>query len=171
MFEEPSAGAPMFEEPSAGAPMFEQPSASAPVFEEPAAEAPVFQQQEAMPTGVLSPSMPAETTILRAEPTGQLIGTAGQSAGLAFQLKNGETLTLGRDPMQCQILLSENNTSISRRHCSITFHSDTESYSVIDYSSNGTFVDGVQLPKGQPQILNRGTEIALGNGEERFGLN
>ena len=43
------------------------------------------------------------------------------------------------------------------------FNSKEQKYQVIDYSSNGTYVNGSKLPTNVPVLVKRGTELALGN--------
>lgn len=136
------------------------------------------------PTPSAAPS-PSETVVLTHE-TGQLnhtpqdtvqtarngalIGIGGSLSGKSYQLAHGKTITIGRDPAQCQILVDESNGSISRKHCSVQYRADLGSYTLIDYSSNGVFIDGVQIPKGMPQMVSAGTEIQMGDLREAFRL-
>lgn len=129
----------------------------------------------------VSPSSPADTSILREKKltpaetsllgnSGSIAGTRGSLNGKLFQLPNAQAVAIGRDSAQCQILIAENNISISRKHCTVEFRADMDAYCLIDYSSNGVFVGGVQIPKGQPQMLGHGTEVQLGDRQEAFVL-
>lgn len=92
-----------------------------------------------------------------------IIGVAGMYAGAKFPLQPDHPVLVGRDKTVVQIVFTEGAEKISRRHCSIMFNSKEQKYQVIDYSSNGTYVDGSKLPTNVPVLVKRGTELALGN--------
>ena len=77
---------------------------------------------------------------------------------------------IGRDPQSCNIVLSSEKKDISRTHCSVKYDPYTDSFKVIDMSSNGTFVNGQRLIKDQEMQLKAGTVISLGSGENQFRL-
>jgi HD-GYP domain-containing protein (c-di-GMP phosphodiesterase class II)/pSer/pThr/pTyr-binding forkhead associated (FHA) protein len=85
----------------------------------------------------------------------ELVVTEGADAGRTFQVRTGESKTLGRGP-DCEINLQEQG--ISRRHC--TIENTGFSVTVTDLDSvNGTFVNGKQLRHGR---LTPGDELAAG---------
>lgn len=92
-----------------------------------------------------------------------IIGVAGMYAGAKFPLQPDHPVLVGRDKTVVQIVFTEGAEKISRRHCSIMFSSKEQKYQVIDYSSNDTYVNGSKLPTNAPVLVNRGTELALGN--------
>lgn len=92
-----------------------------------------------------------------------IIGVAGMYAGAKFPLQPDHPVLVGRDKTVVQIVFTEGAEKISRRHCSIMFNSKEQKYQVIDYSSNGTYVNGSKLPTNVPVLVKRGTELALGN--------
>ncbi|OUN73788.1 hypothetical protein B5G12_06145 [Faecalibacterium sp. An58] len=92
-----------------------------------------------------------------------IIGVAGMYAGAKFPLQPDHPVLVGRDKTVVQIVFTEGAEKISRRHCSIMFNSKEQKYQVIDYSSNGTYVNGSKLPTNAPVLVKRGTELALGN--------
>lgn len=100
-------------------------------------------------------------------------GVNGMWAGAEFVNNSGDMLVLGRDPKQCSIIISENAEKVSRKHCSVVFDYDKREYIVVDYSSNGTYVEATRerLPAGQPKRLPCGTVICLGNSANTFRLN
>ena len=53
-----------------------------------------------------------------------------------------KVITIGRDP-ECNIVLDDN--LISRRHAVLRLHG-TGKIEIIDYSSNGTFIDARRWP-------------------------
>ena len=83
--------------------------------------------------------------------------------GAKFPLQPDHPVLVGRDKTVVQIVFTEGAEKISRRHCSVMFNSKEQKYQVIDYSSNGTYVNGSKLPTNVPVLVKRGTELALGN--------
>ena len=101
---------------------------------------------------------------------GAIEGVSGDYAGAVINLKPGEKIVIGRDAASCNIILSAERKDISRKHCSVKYDSYTDSFKVIDMSSNGTYVNGQQMVKDQETSLPVGTVISLGNGENQFRL-
>lgn len=94
-----------------------------------------------------------------------LRGVTGMYAGSEFPLAPNQPVILGRDGASAQIVFSTGAQKISRRHCEIMFDARTQQYRVTDFSSNGTYVNGSRLPANMPQMLARGTNIALGSND------
>lgn len=92
-----------------------------------------------------------------------ILGVAGMYTGAKFLLQPDHPVLVGRDKTVVQIVFTEGAEKISRRHCSVMFNSKEQKYQVIDYSSNGTYVNGSKLPTNVPVLVKRGTELALGN--------
>ena len=105
-----------------------------------------------------------------AQPEPALRGVAGMYAGSVFKIKPDQTVVLGRDPKQAQIVFSQGADKISRRHCSVMFSSHLGQYQVVDHSSNGTFVSGSRLQLNVPVTLPRGTQLALGSNDNIIRL-
>ena len=101
---------------------------------------------------------------------GAIEGITGDYKGATINLKPGEKIMIGRDPQSCNIVLSSEKKDISRTHCSVKYDPYTDSFKVIDMSSNGTFVNGQRLIKDQEMQLKAGTVISLGSGENQFRL-
>lgn len=117
----------------------------------------------------------APTTVLNQnqipnQTEGTFTGVQGSLTGVAYTLDDCVEYAVGRDEELCGILADRDNTSISRMHCTIQFVSAQNGYYVTDQSFNGTFADGVRLPKGEPQFVHRGTVITLGDQREGFRL-
>lgn len=73
---------------------------------------------------------------------------------------------VGRDA-QCEIRLKDKK--VSRKHLMIRFENDN--YVVYDLgSSNGTFVNGVQITDGKGVMLSNGDVVKIGNSEFSFGI-
>ena len=96
----------------------------------------------------------------------------GMYKGARFKLSGGESIVLGRDSAQCNLVFDQFNAEISNVHCRITYN-DMSGYTVTDYSKNGTFVDGSKqrLQSGVPVSLPKGTKIYLATEKNMFLLN
>lgn len=117
----------------------------------------------------VQPSQPHQP-VQPAQPEPALRGVAGMYAGSVFKIKPDQTVVLGRDPKQAQIVFSQGADKISRRHCSVMFSSRLGQYQVVDHSSNGTFVSGSRLQPNVPVTLPRGTQLALGSNDNIIRL-
>lgn len=128
--------------------------------------------QDAKPSQPVQPSQPAKLSqpSQPAQPEPALRGVVGMYAGSVFKLKPDQTVVLGRDPKQAQIVFSQGADKISRRHCSVMFSSRLGQYQVVDHSSNGTFVSGSRLQLNVPVTLPRGTQLALGSNDNIIRL-
>lgn len=82
----------------------------------------------------------------------------GPEMGRIFPLKN-ETVRLGALGSEVDWALSDPNRRISRHHCDVL--KSGRHFFLTDYSTNGTLVNGQQIPKGQPWLLKAGDEISL----------
>ena len=88
-----------------------------------------------------------------------LLGVAGEHAGRLFPLEGLSEVFIGRDH-DCEIVFSEENRSVSRRHVVITLDEIRRAW-VNDLNSlNGTLVNGVMVTR--PQQLRRGDRIFVG---------
>ena len=91
----------------------------------------------------------------------------GTFAGSSFDV--ADQVVIGKNPRECNIVL--NNRTISRKHCIIKYLPDSDSYTVKDVSSNGTFLgDGRRFAKNYEAHVERGTEIYMGDPRETFYL-
>lgn len=104
-----------------------------------------------------------------------LIGIKGQYAGCTFKIKGDDRFILGRDASVCNVVFSESESKISRRHCEIHYDFNSEKYVVTDYSSNGTYVtNGKQknrLHQGKPMQVAARLYLEIGNDKNVFKLN
>lgn len=105
--------------------------------------------------------------------TGSLTGLNGMYTGQTFKIVSGDELIIGRDSAFSNIILDENASKVSRKHCGIVYDHNRNVYQVTDYSSQGTFNDanGNRLTSNTPNIVQAGTVIYLGSKENRFKLN
>lgn len=82
----------------------------------------------------------------------------GPQPGEVFPLEK-EITTLGAVPVESDWAIPDPSHRISRRHCDIA--RSGRHYFLTDHSSNGTFINGKQVPKGEPVLLRKGDRIAL----------
>jgi hypothetical protein len=76
-----------------------------------------------------------------------------------------DKLTLGRDPnMNIQLYQPEDESSVSREHCTIYYDGIQNKFFITDHrSSNGTYLNGKRLDAEQPYGLADRAEITLGD--------
>lgn len=99
-----------------------------------------------------------------------MVGLSGMYINVPFVFKPNETVIIGRDANQCNIIISTGGEQVSHKHCSIRFVSTTGEYEVIDYSSNGVLANGKKIPAKVPVSLPHGTTISLANNKNSFRL-
>ncbi|MEZ3522832.1 FHA domain-containing protein [Muribaculum sp. NM65_B17] len=68
-----------------------------------------------------------------------------------------KVITIGRDP-ECNIVLDDN--LISRRHAVLRLHG-TGKIEIIDYSSNGTFINGTRIVSNTPLKIHRKDAVSF----------
>ena len=92
----------------------------------------------------------------------------GHFAGNSIEL-NDSILSIGRDPNLCQLVMPENITEISRRHCSVSYDNKNECFLLEDHwSKNGTFIDNKRIPSGKKIHLNKGSNFYLDSHKNEF---
>lgn len=70
---------------------------------------------------------------------GKITVISGSMSGQKFNLEPGKGYIIGKDSSKAQIALSHDYGKVSREHCAISYDSQTQLYSIIDMSSNGTY--------------------------------
>lgn len=99
-----------------------------------------------------------------------LIGRSGNFAGQKFNFESNK-ITIGRDPSVAQVLYSEDNGEISRKHCSVYFDPVSRQFILEDTSSNGTFIaSGEKLQYNHKHYLQPGETFSLLEAEEIFSV-
>lgn len=97
-----------------------------------------------------------------------LKGLSGYFIGQTIDLDQSY-LTIGRDALQCQLVYPASTEEISRRHCTIQFNSISQTFTIEDYSSNGTFLQtGERVPQGKVIQLRPGDRFYLSSKENMF---
>ena len=100
-----------------------------------------------------------------------LLGLSGQWNGAEVCDGLEEGFVIGRDGKQCNIVIVEENSKVSRKHCSINYDYSNDEYIVTDYSSNGTFLNnGTKLDYNAPVSLPSGTILLIGDRSNMFRL-
>lgn len=108
----------------------------------------------------------------RAQSAASITGLSGMYAGQTIPLAENDEMVIGRDNALCNLIVDQNAEKVSRKHCGVTYDPVRRLYQVVDYSTNGTFVDGgSRLIANMPTPLQSGAIIALGSRENRFKLN
>ncbi len=93
---------------------------------------------------------------------GAIVVTKGDAIGSIFRIRDNKEITLGRNPMTCDLVI--HGDKISRIHCTIEYRSELGKYRVIDRSRNGCFTKGFsRLKRNEEYVLSSGTEIMLGD--------
>lgn len=103
-------------------------------------------------------------------PRGVMRGLTGMYAGAEIEFKDGESISFGRD--NTNDVIFENSERVSRSHCVITWNKEKGEYSILDTSSNGCFVNGMEdcIPQNISVSLGVGTIIDIGDENNRFIL-
>ncbi len=97
-----------------------------------------------------------------------LVGISGIYAGRKIEFDQ-DIITIGRDPSAARVVYPSDNTGISRLHCTIYFDSELESFTLVDSSSNGTFLSGGRkIEKNQPYTIQPGEQFSLSEEGEVF---
>lgn len=104
------------------------------------------------------------------EPKGYLYGLNGSCAGYNFELTANEEFVIGKDASVSSIVIDPSFKEISRKHCGITYSNQTDGFTIIDYSSNGTWANGIKLVHNEATFFPKGTVIKLANDKNTFRL-
>lgn len=120
---------------------------------------------------------------------GKLHVTSGEYAGYEIELDEGESICIGSNPQASQLVLSDR--MIAPCHCRITCHRNDTKKSSVSYSGGGRYfsvtnlsADGIvkvdskyspsteenMIPSRRTCEVGTGTEVSLGNGENKFLL-
>ncbi len=104
--------------------------------------------------------------------SGRIMCTSGMYKDAVFQIESDFEIIIGRDSYFSSIVINENSSTISRKHCGIRYDKSTGNYLVTDYSSNGTYIADTKerLQRNVPVSLSSGTSIYLGDMNNRFKL-
>lgn len=96
------------------------------------------------------------------EKQGVLTGIKGVYKGAVLHFRPEQKIIIGRDGKVADIIL--NLSTVSRLHCVIIFHEKENTYEIIDFSKNGTYLSGGQrLVSDTSYCVKAGTEISFGD--------
>jgi hypothetical protein len=112
----------------------------------------------------------ADTGILINAASGSIDGVTGAYAGYNFILNPGEEIIIGKDAKVSGVVIDTSFREISRKHVGIIYDAARDAYRVTDYSSNGTWANGLKLQPGVETIQKRGTILKLANDKNTFRL-
>jgi hypothetical protein len=102
---------------------------------------------------------------------GWIVGMSGMYAGVEFPIESGEEIVIGRDAALSHIVVNIDAEKVSRQHVGISVDESTGMYTVVDYSSNGTYENnGNRLASNTPVGLEPGSLIYLAKPTNSFML-
>lgn len=100
---------------------------------------------------------------------GAIVFVKGKLLGTILWIQCDKEITVGRNGASVDVVVNERR--ISRLHCGIRYDSETDSYRVVDYSTNGIYrADGERIQAKDGVCMNAGEEIWLGNSENIIRL-
>ena len=102
--------------------------------------------------------------------TAKVYGVSGTYRNFDFDAKDGDVVRLGRDPQYSNLVITEDNSKVSRTHCTITYNNARNCFVVTDMSRNGTYTKTNRLPHNIPTDVPCGTEIQLADSTNIFRL-
>ena len=106
-----------------------------------------------------------------AKNSGKILCLAGMFKGAEIPIVDGETIYIGRDPKQCNIIIDKDCVYVGRKHCGITYDASNNRYKVSVYSKNGVLLPNkTRVGENQSVVLVAGSTIELGNSENSFEL-
>jgi hypothetical protein len=112
-------------------------------------------------------------TIIASDDSGLALGTITVLEGPSGLIEEVFRITtlktrIGRDPSQSDIsFYSDEESSISRLHCTISLEDDNFFRLTDNNSSSGTRLNGRKIQPDSPVVLDHGDEIVLGNLAQR----
>lgn len=118
--------------------------------------------------GLVADVLPPKTQI--DTKTASLEAIRGSNKGYSFELIPGEEVIIGRNPAEANVVIDSNHDQVSGRHVGILYEAEYDSFCVVDYSRNGTYVDGQKLISGKQYRFGRGARIELVDGKNAFRL-
>lgn len=93
----------------------------------------------------------------------------GLFAGAEIEMKHMQTIIIGRDASQCNLIIEDD--AVSQKHCTVTYNAVNDMYLLMDISGNGTYLaDGQRIPRNFAVELQTGTEFYVGEEKNRFQL-
>ncbi len=98
----------------------------------------------------------------------KLVGISGQYAGQKIDLGSGP-VTIGRDPSIANLVYMQTKQEVSRKHCTISYDFNRHSFTIIDSSTNGTYLLPHQrIIQGKPVQIYSGSRFFISDPNEQF---
>ena len=116
------------------------------------------------PEVVEMPVVEEKPVIEEPKKVGHITAISGEEKGCSYPIEDGEEIIIGKDPKCAHIIVSNNYQKVSRIHCGVKYDAASDKYIVIDYSTNGTYINSItkgRLTKGVYTPLPKGTIINL----------
>ena len=98
------------------------------------------------------PQAGPKPTVAAAVRHSTVTGVSGFFAGKTIEMPSGRPMIIGRDPQQAQLVFPSDMNEISRVHCIVTFDATSQTFTVEDRSTNGTFFVNGQKINGQARL-------------------
>lgn len=95
---------------------------------------------------------------------------SGEFTGTSIPVTPGKDITIGRDSNRANVVTSSANTTISGLHCRIRYDEQNGKYIVIDYSTNGTYLNNEKLTPERVNYALQGSLVTLADGAMIFKL-
>lgn len=103
------------------------------------------------------------------EKQGVLICERGTYKGVVLHFRPEQSILVGRDEKVADIVV--NLPKVSRLHCVIVFHEQDNTYEIIDFSKNGTYISEQQrLVSDISYSVKPGTRISFGDSDNMYCL-
>ena len=106
--------------------------------------------QQQIPQG--PPPAAPKPTVAAAVKHSTVSGVSGFFAGKTIEIAPGRPMLIGRDPQQAQLVFPSEMSEISRVHCIVSFDAASQTFTVEDRSTNGTFFVNGQKINGQARL-------------------
>lgn len=94
--------------------------------------------------------------------SGCIIMLTGEYLGCSINLHFGEQIVMGKDPFQCNLVIDNHQEYVSRKHCSVSYDEHARKYVIVDYSTNGVYLnDFKRIPRNVDIYVDPGTVVSL----------
>lgn len=117
----------------------------------PAVPMPMPMQPQVPPQQIPQGPVP-KPTVAAAVKRISIVGVSGFFAGKTIEVVSGKPMMIGRDPQQAQLVFPSEMSEISRVHCIVTYDATSQSFTVEDRSTNGTYFVNGQKINGQARL-------------------
>lgn len=130
----------------------------------------VRKQFEYIDEKVLAANKTVSTSLARNQrKTGALVCVQGAYVGAIIRFHPEQKILVGRDKGISDLVIEL--PMVSRLHCTLIYHEESNEYEIIDCSSNGTFVNGdKRLVRNEKYILKPGTTVSFGDQKTVYKL-